>query len=176
MYRPKDIDRGLTPARLREVLHYDSKYGEFWWLVRCGNYKALDRAAAGSNLTGEQRYVYVRIDGYSYAAHRLAWLYYYGEWPKVALDHINGNRRDNRIENLREATSAQNNWNRSTPRDNTSGHKGVYWDKHMGAWRVLIHVNYKKIYVGCSHNLGEAVEMRAAAERKYYGEFSKAAA
>lgn len=175
MYPAKDIYRGLTPERVRELLHYDPQYGEFWWLVNRGaSVKALDKAASGKHLTGNDRYVFIQLDGHAYAAHRIAWLYYYGEWPKVALDHINGNRRDNRIENLREANCVENNRNRSIARHNTSGCKGVSWDKSYGGWRADIKVNYKRIRLGCSRELSNAIAMRKEAEKMYFGSFMKA--
>ncbi len=174
---PKDMLFGLTADRLRQCLHYDHIYGEFWWLQdrsdkvvpmwKCG--------ASKKDLKQPKRYIYIKVDGHLYFAHRLAWLHYYGEWPERFIDHINGNKRDNCIANLREASAVQNNQNRAVGRYNTSGCKGVSWDKKLKGWRVTIIINYRKIYVGCSQSLPKAVEMRQAAEEKYFGSFARAA-
>jgi HNH endonuclease len=93
----------------------------------------------------------------------------YGYWPTDDIDHINGDKADNRIINLREATSAQGQANRPTPRSNTSGAKGVV--RHKDVWRAQIGVNSQTIYLGLFKSKEEAINVRKQAEEKYHGEF-----
>lgn len=133
-----EIDRktALTVARLREVLDYCPETGVFVWKVT-RSFKAVAGAVAGSEYKATG-YLRIQIDGTSYLAHRLAWLHHYGEWPTLDIDHINGEKSDNRIANLREATTSQNGQNQHRAQsDNKSGALGVYLDKN-GRWRAVI--------------------------------------
>lgn len=88
----------------------------------------------------------------------------------MRTDHINGNKLDNRQSNLRTATSIQNARNTTRPhKNNTSGHKGIYWHKRDKAWRVQLTVNYKKLFIGNYTELEEAIKARDAAYKKYHG-------
>jgi len=110
----------LTQARLKELLLYDPDTGEFAkikWL-RLGRSGIVSR---GKNSVG---YIQIRIDDVLYVGHRLAWLYTYGHFPKT-LDHINGDKSDNRICNIRLVTTSQNAMNRKLSKNNTSGTKGI---------------------------------------------------
>ena len=126
----------LTAARLREILHYDPETGVFTWRVNRGG-SALAGSKAGHP---SKRDGYVRINVYCCLslAHRLAWMYVHGVFPKNHLDHINGHRDDNRICNLREATCAQNNQNQAIRSDNKSGLIGVSWHQPRGKWKAQI--------------------------------------
>jgi len=131
----------ITQDRLKALVSYDPKTGIFRWNM------ARRRCRPG-DVTGcrmKQGYIAIRLDDVLYTAHRLAWLYVTGEWPKEQLDHINGDRSDNRIANLREATNAQNAQNRKR-RDNKTGFTGV--NKENNRWKAEIKVNYKKIRLG----------------------------
>jgi hypothetical protein len=103
-----------------------------------------------------------RIQRHAYMAHRLAWLYMTGAFPKEQIDHINLDRADNRWRNLREATQSQNRANVSAYANNTSGIKGVNWDKRAGKWRAQIYIAGRKTLLGmfsakddCSYRLCE---------------------
>ena len=98
--------------------------------------------------TKKSRYVQIAIDGKQFYAHRLAWLYIYGAFPLLNIDHINGNKRDNRIANLREATVSENGQNRGKQANNKSGYKGVYWSNKANRWVASIRKNNKTIYIG----------------------------
>lgn len=126
----------LTAARLRELLHYDPETGVFTWLPRPRESFVGPRAAAiwhtrycgrvaGGVTAG---YTSMMLLGVQRYGHRLAWLYVHGEWPKHHIDHINGNRRDNRIANLRDVPQAINNENIRKPLSNrlTTLPLGVY--------------------------------------------------
>lgn len=105
-------------------------------------------------------------------AHRLAWFLYYGEWPTDQIDHINGNKDDNRISNLRLASDFQNMWNRGKPQNNTSGFKGVSWHKQRQKWIALIGVNGVLKYLGYFEDLEKAAAAYQTAAIKYHGEFA----
>ena len=107
-----------------------------------------------------------KILGIRYSGHRLAWLMVYGRWPNEMIDHINGDRSDNRIENLREISAAENHYNLGVPKSNKSGCVGVYRSKE-GNWCAEITKHSKKVHLGTFASLLEAAEARKAAEREY---------
>lgn len=125
----------LTAARLRELLSYDSKSGEFRWIrSKKGVQIGMRTGAAAGN-----RYIYITIEHKRHLAHRLAWLYVYGQWPKHQVDHIDRDRRNNRIANLRDVPSYQNNQNIEHARSfSKSGVLGVSWHDHSRKWRARI--------------------------------------
>jgi hypothetical protein len=149
----------LTPERLREVLDYDPETGVFRWkIVPRGKRKAGD-VAGGYNQLG---YLVIGIDREIYRAQRLVWLYVYGHWPTKPLDHINRDKTDNRLSNLREVTPSQNSWNSSLFRNNTSGVKGVY--KVGKKWRVLIQSNGRRKSLGTYDTVERACAIYRKAE------------
>lgn len=95
-----------------------------------------------------------------------------GVKPGMTTDHINGNKLDNRRENLRHATYQQNNWN-VTKRKNKSGFKGVYWCKHIKRWKASIGYNKKLIHIGCFDTPEDAARAYDEASKKYFKEYSK---
>lgn len=159
----------ITLDRLRELLSYDPETGHFHWS------KPRPFCSAGKYAGGLTPYGYVRInvEGRPYQAHRLAWFYVYGRWPLREIDHINGIRSDNRLSNLREATPSQNQANKGMRKDNTSGAKGVTWDKSRGKWLAAIHVNGKRQGLGRYQTIGEAAAAYEAAAEINFGEFSR---
>ena len=141
----------ITPERLRELLRYEPQTGLFWWLIRTSNRVNMGKPAGSFDRYG---YRCIRIDRRDYRAHRLAWLHVYGAWPSDCLDHINGERSDNRIGNLREATNSENQHNRGKSSNNTSGFKGVTWHASESKWQAQIGINGKIKYLGkftCKH-------------------------
>jgi hypothetical protein len=155
----------ITQERLKALLHYDPDTGVFTRRVDVGR-----RHKAGSVCGNLLRNGYVRIGigGHSYKAHRLAWLYVYGAWPQDQIDHLNHNKTDNRIDNLRDVTSAQNQQNRRCVAKNTSGHLGVAWATDMQRWLAGIKVGGKSYHLGYFENLADAVAARKAGERIYH--------
>lgn len=133
----------LSQSRLQELLCYDEHTGLFTWRIHAGN--RLANSAAGSLC--KRGYLDVSVDGKSYRAHRLAWLYVHGNFPVGVIDHINGNRSDNRITNLRDVTNTRNLLSfRKTNHNNSSGFVGV--NKNHNGWRAEIKVNYQNINLG----------------------------
>tara|TARA_R110000787_G_scaffold275859_1_gene384656 strand:- start:193 stop:693 length:501 start_codon:yes stop_codon:yes gene_type:complete len=155
----------LTQKKLKEILHYDPLTGLFTWRVARGT-RAIVGAEAGCK-DNQSQYIKIGISGKNFHAHRLAWLYIYGEFPRNQTDHINHNREDNRIVNLRSVTCQENQRNMKKRSDNTSGHLGVSWHKHSGKWQVSIRANKKVIYIGTFDNIEDAVVARASASLEY---------
>jgi hypothetical protein len=153
----------ITAERLRELIHYDPETGVF---TRIKN----GRVTGTPNDLG---YLRISVDDRLYRAHRLAWLWMTGEWPKAQIDHINRKPDDNRWINLREATQAENAWNVSKRKDNTSGHKGVYWFKKAKLWLVQVKANRKLHYIGYYRDLSAAVAARDKAIADLHGDFAR---
>lgn len=152
------------------MLHYCPETGAFTWKVTASNRrKAGERAGCLCKDTG---YNIIGLNGRVQKASRLAWLYVYGEWPVDMIDHINGIRNDDRIENLRCATHAQNLRNRGKQRNNSSGFKGVY--RHKNAWRARINVDGRTVSLGLFPNPEEAHQAYAQASVRYHGDFARA--
>ncbi|WP_274721094.1 HNH endonuclease [Xenorhabdus bovienii] len=104
--------------------------------------------------------------------HRLAWLLYYGRRPSEFIDHINGDRSDNRIINLREASNTENSWNSKMRKNNSSSVKGVCWCKSNKKWVARIRIDGKRKTLGYFSDLNEAKLAMEEARTKYHGEFS----
>ena len=156
----------LTAEYLRSILHYEPETGIFTWKVSTSNRVKVGDVAGCLEGDG---YLRIKVQSRKYRAHRLAWLYVYGEWPSLDIDHINRNKADNRISNLREVTNKQNMQNASKRSDNTSGHSGVSWHKDSGKWQAQIAFNYRVIYLGLFESVEDAVAARKAGELKYWG-------
>src|SRR4029450_2313606 len=112
----------LTAERLRELLDYDPETGDFTWKV---NRRCVRSGSVAGNVNCVDGYCYIGVDARRYHAHRLAWLYIKGAWPNDQIDHINGNKADNRFANLRQATHSQNQANGGRYSNNASGYNGV---------------------------------------------------
>jgi len=127
------------------------------------------RKRAGSLRSSEYRSIGFRINGKDYAffEHRLVFLWLHGHFPKDDMDHINGIRDDNRIENLREVGHVENGKNTKIYKTNTSGIIGVHWSTSKQKWRAQIVVDYKQIYLGLFDDKFAAICARKSAEVKY---------
>ena len=152
---------------LKRNLTYDGQTGQFTWLPSEG--KRGRRIGGGcAGYTRRDGYVTIQFEGYRHLAHRLVWLLHYGVWPVDGLDHIDRDPANNRLENLRPASSAQNMQNVLIHAHNASGHKGVNWHKASGKWRAFITVNKQMLHLGLFTELSGAVAARRGAERAYF--------
>lgn len=121
----------LTQERLKELFHYDPETGVFTRLV--GGPGSPTGVLKNKPNSGHG-YIVISINSKNYLTHRLAWLYVYGRFPLEQIDHINHDRTDNRITNLREVTELENHRNMSKSTNNTSGVVGVTWHKRDSVW------------------------------------------
>ena len=165
-YRP-------PPSYIKETIHYNPDTGKMHWKER-KNDKRFNANRAGKEVRFD-RYqrngVSIRVDGHKVKIyhHHIAWCIFYGEWPdrNLVIDHINGNHYDNRIVNLRLVTIKENCKNKSLPRNNTSGHQGVFFNKRDDKWYASIYAGNKRIHLGIFSNKDDAIAARKAEEIKY---------
>jgi hypothetical protein len=135
--------------------------GRLIWLVNRGAVKA--GAIAGH--ASKEGYIEVRVFGCKIYAHRIVYAITHGAWPEKFVDHINGNRSDNRPENLRDVSNAENMQNRIGANANSvSGVRGVHWHKQVGKWCAAISPNGKYRHLGLFSSKEEAAAARAKAE------------
>ena len=156
---------------MREFIAYNAKTGEMTWKKVLGN-RTRPNAICGGNIDSKG-YGRVCFDGKQYRAHRVAWALFYGEWPTLQIDHINGNRLDNRIQNLRPATNSENSRNSQISKNNTSGITGVTYHAKAKKWVAQIMVNRKNHYIGLFDSKAAAAAARQAAQVQFFQEFSK---
>lgn len=153
-----DKNINITKEYLHSILDYDSSTGIFTWKYREGISNRTNGSKAGkkAGCISVQGYVVIRIDSKLYRANRLAWIYIYNEIPNKYIDHINGIKSDNRIQNLRVATASQNSSNSKVHKDNKSKYKGVYFDKSKDKYKARIMHNGKSMYLGLFNTAEEA--------------------
>lgn len=166
----------ITPAVVRELFDYDPETGVLTWPRRTSaKWNKNARGMAIFNGRFADKPALDVIDGHDYLsghalgfklyAHRVAFCHFHGRWPDHNIDHDNGNRADNRIENLFDRPQVQNARNMKRTRHNTSGVTGVFFDSDTGLWRASIGVDNKTKCLGRYHNKRNAVTIRKLAER-----------
>ena len=180
----KNKYKELSIELLNKIISYNAETGTLLWKemsIETG--AALGKNTRGiiifnskvahtaiSNITN-QGYVRlsIRIKGnkHEYRAHRVAWALHYGEWPVGDMDHINGDRADNRIENIRLVSISDNQRNLCMPKNNTSGQMGVHYDKRIKKWIARISDKNKKVQLGSYVLLEDAIKVRKKAEKDY---------
>ncbi len=162
----------LTAERLGELLHYNPETGHFTRLSTFGSNRLVGGRAGSITTKG---YREIMIDGRSYREHRLAWLYVHGVWPEAQIDHRDGVRDHNAINNLRPATNAQNAKNRAKHKNNASGFKGASFHKGTCRWQAQIMEGNQKIYLGLYDTAEEAHAAYVAAALRLHGTFARTA-
>lgn len=157
----------LTQERLLELFEYEPKTG----MLRRRQPKR--NAYPWMKIGSKGQYLATTIGGRTYYLHRLVWLYHKGSLPRM-IDHINRDTSDNRIENLRECTNAQNQYNSRMKSNNRSGRKGVvrHWNCPGKPWQAKIVVSGKVISLGYYKSRDEAAKAYEDASAKYAKEFS----
>jgi len=160
----KKVDQ-LTYNRLKKLLDYNTKTGNLIWKVFRQGTKGIGSIAG--YISPADGYVYIGIDYVLYKAHRLAWFWMKGNFPKIEIDHKDRIRHHNWWYNLKEATRIQNSQNQKLRSDNKTGITGISFLKHRHKWIARITVNKNKIFLGYFKCFDEAVEARWDAEIKY---------
>ena len=154
-----------SQKKLQEL--FDYRDGQLYWKERINSSIDLSKPAGYIDQYGYRR---IKIEGKLYKAHRLIWKYQHGKDPKEFIDHIDGNRVNNNIENLREATRQQNSFNRGLHKNNELGIKGVRKQGNKYTTRIII--NGKRKHLGMFNTIEEARLAREEAEKKLFKEFS----
>lgn len=165
--RQRALSRPLTAARVRELLDYDPDTGLF-------SRRLITRGRSANGPVGSPHgngYLTITVDYRAVLAHRLAWLWMTGKFPRETIDHINGDKTDNRWANLRPASLSENNCNVTAYRHNTSGFKGVHRQKDDGKYRASLSYRNKTIHLGTYDTPEAAYARYCEAGRKLRGEF-----
>ena len=156
------MKRNKIPEDIGEYFKYED--GKLFKLINDDYYPT-------GNVNG-QGYIVTTFRNTIYRAHRIIWFLVKGEQPPENLDHINNDKTDNRIENLRVATTAQNAHNERTPINNTSGVKGILWDKQTSKWRGQVKANGKKHCAGRYADIKDAENAVRELREKLHGEYA----
>lgn len=164
----------ITPEYIRSILDYDPSTGQFRWLRRDDVRSTWNTRYAGQSAYSlSHGYVRIGVYGRGYKAHRLAWAHFYGEWPTGHIDHINCDKQDNRISNLRIATPTQNNANCSARRGSIC--KGVTLHKKTGKFQAQVKANGKNHYLGLFETPDQASSAYSEAATILFGDFARPA-
>lgn len=170
----------LTPERLRQLVRYEPETGRLFWRTRTPEMFKIGRINReklceqwNRQNAGKEAFIQVTRGGYrsgwikaNYKAHRVAFAIFYGRWPGGEVDHINGDRADNRINNLRDVPKSENARNVGVGVRNTSGIMGVTWNKRSRRWSAQIFKGGKMTILGRFETIEEAARVRSAAERE----------
>lgn len=157
-------------AGLEKVLRYDANTGLLYWTTYIYRIKKPGDLAGHQNASG---YIEIRFDRKNYQGHRVAWYLHTGEDPGVLqVEHIDTNRSNNKIDNLRLASSAQNSWNTGKKSGTTSKYKGVAFYARYGKWISQIRANGKTTHLGYFTDELEAHRAYCLAAVDMHGEFA----
>lgn len=160
----------LTLERAKELLQYDAITGILTWR-KSVNSRSIPGAVAGSQ--SNRGYHRIKIDGERYQAHRVAWLLYHGAWPTAQIDHVDNNRSNNAIANLRDCSGSQNQHNQPVRRANRSGIKGVSWCTTKEKWHVQARTSGAIHQGGYFSSLEDAGRAATELRNRLHGEFAR---
>lgn len=172
----------VSIAYLHECLIYEPDTGTFTWKTRPRSHFETDaqhklfnklRAGHEAGWTNERGYRYIRLKNHKLKAHRIAWAMHYGAWPIRLIDHIDGSQGNNRIKNLRQASTCQNQWNVGPTRNNKTGFKGVSRRSCGGKYRAQIRVGGRSISLGDFDTPEAASLAYKNAERRLHAGFAR---
>lgn len=158
----------LTKERACELLHYVPETGELIWRVTKSAKAVVGTVAGSVNAKG---HINLQIDGRMYAAHQVVFIMHHG-WLPVEIDHADRDKTNNRIGNLRPATSSQNKGNIGLLRTNSSGYKGVSQNSRSGKWHAQIKVHGRQTYLGRFDTPEQAALRYNEAAKQHFGEFA----
>lgn len=156
-----------SPELLRKLLRYEPKTGKLFWLYRDDARHQWNARYAGAEAFTAKKsngYKHGKIYGDIYQAHRVIWAIVHGEWPDGDIDHINGDKTNNTIANLRKVSRSENLRNAKMKSNNTSGHNGVSWDTRKSKWVAMIGFDGKQKHLGYFANIANAIAARKVAE------------
>lgn len=161
----------ISHSVLKQLLSYDPLTGIFVWRVN----RSRTKAGTIAGTPGTDGYIYIVINRVHYGAHRLAWFYMTGEWPKDEIDHKNTMRKENWFENLRETTSSLNKVNAAVRIRSASQLKGVYFDARKKAkpWQAYITKDGKRTSIGYYATKEEAADARNQKAFELFGDFAR---
>jgi len=170
-------DRHLTQEYVRSLFHYDPETGVLTWKERprehfsnSHTWAAMNTRCAGkkvgSRLSKTSSYLSFCLKGKGFLVHRVIWVWVHGENPEE-IDHINGDKADNRLVNLRNVSRGINMMNKAQSKKNTSGVTGVVWHKAARKWTAQIRIDGKNHYLGVFNTVSEASEARMEASQKF---------
>lgn len=159
----------ITHEFLLSILDYNPETGIFVWKVKTRTRDVGDVAGFKIQLG----YIYISIKGFSFGAHRLAWFYIYKVWPTKQIDHIDCNKSNNSISNLRIASSIQQARNKKRKSNGGSGYKGVSFNVNTGKYQAYITINGKQKHLGCFDNPQHAYAKYCVYAKKYFGKFAR---
>lgn len=167
----------IDPAMLRKLLRYEPETGKLFWLPRTQDMMPPGLNAAVWNgqyagneaftATGSHGYRASRVQNIQCLAHRLIWAICNSHWPTSQIDHINGDKQDNRIENLRAVSASENGRNKRIRSTSKSGVMGVYWADHAQKWRAEIKAGGLRHHIGYFTSKADAAAARKVAEREF---------
>jgi hypothetical protein len=164
----------IIPADIGEYLSYNELTGDLTWIKSTGNgcnRKPGTIANSVGSGRANKKYINIKFRKHSYRAHRIAWFIKTGEQPEE-IDHRDGDGLNNKWYNLRNCTMLNNKQNYPKPVTNTSGYKGVSWNKKSNKWTATITANTTRINLGYFDNPELAHEAYCEAANKYHGEFA----
>lgn len=172
-----------TADTLRNILRYDETSGLLFWKSRspelfkskrdCDAWNSRYSGKKALNSVNDKGYRIGDISSKKYSSHRVIWAIYYGDWPVGSVDHIDGDRSNNRISNLRVATPSQNSRNKKPASGSSSMFTGVSWNKANGKWQASIRADVRQKHIGyfdCEITAAKAYDNEAV---KHFGEFAK---
>lgn len=159
----------ITQEKLKSLLDWDGK--NFYWKTDRGGMRSGEIAGVFSH----RGYRKISIDGKKYYEHRLVWLWHKGSMPNFVIDHLDGNTKNNAIENLQDIEQSKNIQKQKIRSTNKSGYKGVCWDKARNRWIASITVNLKQTIIGRFATIEEAISARQKAASMYHFNATEAA-
>ena len=160
----------ITVQELLDLFHYDPDTGHLIWKVSLARRIKVDSIAGCKSTDGR---ILIGIRGRLYKAHRIIWAMVTGKWPEKHVDHINNDPSDNRWINLRLATQSENMRNMKATKANTSGVKGVSWQKNSSKWRAYVILDGKQYHLGLFDDKENAIKARKEAADRLHGVFVK---